>query len=717
MKYREHRESGPSSSQMYQTGGGRVWPPEKNQSVELPPNDGLWFTRTEHEFHEIRNPEEMPENGNPRRRGSYVCPQIRPLPDNSTIKPNYLGKARIPTPAPSSPYIANRIIGLREGGITILTLMSPVAIASGKTIRSGRQTALHLAWLTVVALVLTWPVLLHGIPDLSHDGIMHATWTKPFAEQFWGGELYPRWLSNTNGGFGSAPFFVYPALPTYVSALVAPLVGNHDPRGWILAGISCAIAMLLSGYAAYFWLRDLSETVPALFASALYLLMPYHTAIDLYNRGAEAELWSFVAVPLVLWSVQAIVHGKRWGFVGVAASYALLVQSHLPIALTFSLVPLLQAYFLSESGRWRALLVTTGAMAFGGALAAVYLIPAVVDKKTVHMGDAAADPSFNYSNSWLFERAPLFDFRTRLLVLTTSTLLFAAIMWWSSSRFLTQRRRRVDYVFYAAIGLGAYLMMTQIALPIWKYVRPLQYVLFPMRFNVVLAAATAALAALALSTLGRASRVVLVASGVIILLWFGADYSAALNAFSAWRHVPDQRRQTNARSIELLLDNPLEWPKTSNMRDHNLPEFERFLSQHPPKQVKITDVRGQPLGNASVKYWRPREVHLQVQAAQDGILHINHFYYPTWQARIEESGQELPVQYDADGLLQIPVRTGTYTVKLLLEKSPAEKFGIIISFCFLLLLVALGLLSATGRTPSFLTCRTRTGGCTCFSLT
>lgn len=583
--------------------------------------------------------------------------------------------------------------------------MPPVAITSGTTIRSGRQTALHVSWLTVVALVLSWPVLLHGIPDLSHDGIMHATWTKPFAEQFWGGELYPRWLSSTNGGFGSAPFFVYPALPTYVSALFAPLVGNHDPRGWILAGISCAIAMVLSGYAAYFWLRDLTDAVPALFASTLYLLMPYHTAIDLYNRGAEAELWSFIAVPLVLWSGQALVHGKRWGFVGVAASYALLVQSHLPIALTFSLVPLVQAYFLSESGRWRALLVTAGAMAFGGALAAVYLIPAVVDKTTVHMGDAVADSWFNYSNWWLFERAPLLDYRTRLLVLTTSTLLFGAIMWRSSGRFLAQGRRRVHCAFYAAVGLGAYVMMTQVTLPIWKYVRPLQYVLFPTRFNVVLAAATAALAAIAFPILGRASRVVLVVSAVIVLLWFGADYSAALNAFSAWRHIPDQRRQTSARSIELLLDNPLEWPKTSNVRYHELPEFERFLSQSPPKQVKITNASGQPVGNASVKEWRAREVHLQVQAQGDGILHINHFYYPAWQAHIEESGQELPVQYDADGLLQIPVRTGTYRVMLLLGKSPAEKFGIIISLLFLLLLGALAFLSATGRTPSFLTCR------------
>lgn len=581
--------------------------------------------------------------------------------------------------------------------------MSPVAIASGKTIRSGRQTILHMSWLTVVALVLSWPALLHGIPDLSHDGIMHATWTKPFAEQFWSGELYPRWLMNSNGGLGSAPFFVYPTLSTTVSALISPLIGNHDPRGWLLAGISCVVAMLLSGYTAYFWLRDLTERSSALFAATLYLVMPYHTAIDLYNRGAELELWSFVAVPLILWSVQAILRGSRWGFVGLTLSYALLILSHLPITVAFSLVPILLAFFMSDSGRWRAAFITAGALACGAGLVAIYLLPAMLDRSKVHL-EHHLDPYFSYVNWWLFSRARLLDFKTRLLFLTTSTLFFASAMWWCAQRFL-QASQRKQVAFYGGIALMSYLMMTQLTYPIWKYVRPLQYLPFPTRFNVVLAAATAALAAIAYPALRQASRAILVVCGLIVLVWLGSDSWAGATSYSKWREVPEPRVQNLDRSIELLRDYPLTWPATVDLHQYQLPAFENFLVQHPPKKAWIADSNGQPVGNASVSNWQPREVHLQVQAARDGILHINHFYYPTWQAHIEGSGQELPVQYDVDGLLEIPVRTGTYTVKLLLEKSPAEKFGIIISLCFLLLLVALGFLSARGRTPSFLTCR------------
>ncbi|MGA8504161.1 MAG: hypothetical protein WB762_00995, partial [Candidatus Sulfotelmatobacter sp.] len=583
--------------------------------------------------------------------------------------------------------------------------MQPTAVANHTTHGTRRQTVFHLSLLTLAALALSWPVLLHGIPDLSHDGIMHATWTKPFAEQFWGGELYPRWLKNTNGGLGSAPFFIYPTLPTTVSALIAPLVGNHDPHGWLLAGISCVIAMILSGYTAYFWLRDLTSPAAALFAATLYLLMPYHTAIDLYNRGAELELWSFVSVPLILWSVQSILRGKRWGFVGLAASYALLIESHLPITVAFSLVPLALAYFLSESGCWRTVLITGGVLACGAGLAAIYLIPAMLDQSTVHV-EHHLDPSFSYFNWWLFQRAPLFDYKNRLLFLTTSTLLFATAMWWFSHRFIPeQHSRRRERFFYAGVALVAFLMMTQLTSPIWKYVRPLQYLPFPTRFNVVLAAATTALAAIAFPTLRQASRTIVVICGLIVLVWIGADFWAAATGFSAWRSVPAERLHANARAIELLRDYPLAWPATSHLRQHELPNFERFLAQHPPKELRIVDSGGESVGTASVVDWQAREIHLRIQARQDAILHINHFYYVGWQARVEGTGRELSVQHDADGLLEIAAPAGTYTITLLLAKRLPEKFGIAISLGSLLLLIVLASLSGAGRTPWFLKCR------------
>jgi len=285
-------------------------------------------------------------------------------------------------------------------------------------------------------------------------------------------------------------------------------------------------------------------------------------------------------------------------------------------------------------------------------------------------------------------------------------LFFAAAMWWCSRRLLQEQpSRRREAAFYAGIALMSYLMMTQVTYPIWRYVRPLQYLPFPTRFNVVLAAATAAMAAIAFPALRHASRALLGVCGLIVLVWIGSDSWAAATGYSEWRRVPEERVQTRDRAIELLRDYPLTWPATVNLRHFQFPDFENFLTQHPPKQLRIADAAGQSVGTASIADWHAREIHLRIQAGHDAILHINHFYYVGWQAHVEGTGQELPVHHDADGLIEIATPAGTNTVALLLAKGPPERCGIAISLCSLLLLIILAVFSGLGRTPSFLKCR------------
>jgi MFS family permease len=155
------------------------------------------------------------------------------------------------------------------------------------------------------------------------------------------------------------------------------------------------------------------------------------------------------------------LRGRRWGFFGLAASCALLILSHLPITVAFSLVPILLAFFLIDSEKWRATFVTCGAMACGAGLVAIYLLPAMLDQSKVHL-EHHLDPDFSYINWWLFSRAPLLDFKTRLLILTTSTLLFAAAMWWFSRRLPRRLSHRTETAFYGSVAVGSYVMMTQL---------------------------------------------------------------------------------------------------------------------------------------------------------------------------------------------------------------------------------------------------------------
>lgn len=198
-----------------------------------------------------------------------------------------------------------------------------------------RQIATHLCLLFMFALLWCVPLLSRGIPDLSHDGATHANRQVVFSNQLWNGEWYPRWLTDANSGLGSPSFFFYPSIPSYAASLFRPLLAARDRDGWLQAGYGCVLAILLSAAAAYFWLRSLTRPTAALCGACVYILAPYHLAIDTYVRGAAAELWGFVWLPLILLCVEGIRTHARWAPLGLAVAFALLAMAHLPTVILF----------------------------------------------------------------------------------------------------------------------------------------------------------------------------------------------------------------------------------------------------------------------------------------------------------------------------------------------------------------------------------------------
>ncbi len=215
-----------------------------------------------------------------------------------------------------------------------------------KSIRLSKRPAVHLVAIAGVGIVLTLPVLILGVPFFSDDGVTHAMWYTHFSGQLWSGDFYPRWLMNMNSGLGSPVFFYYPPVPFFLTSLLRPLFAN-DSQGWHQVGVSCSIAIIASGFAAYLWLKDIGDHFSAMVAAVLYMAMPYHLG-DVYVRGSLSEIWAFVWMPLILFFTNRIVNGRRLAGVGLALSYALLVMTHLPTTLIFSIVPVTYSLFTAN---------------------------------------------------------------------------------------------------------------------------------------------------------------------------------------------------------------------------------------------------------------------------------------------------------------------------------------------------------------------------------
>jgi 6-pyruvoyl-tetrahydropterin synthase related domain len=553
---------------------------------------------------------------------------------------------------------------------------------------SWSQLALHLFLVLVAALLSCWPLLLHGIPDLSHDALRHAVWQQSFSKQLGSGEWYPRWLVDQNSGLGSPTFFFYPPIPSYASSPFRLVLATRDPDGFLQVGYGCALAVGLSAVAAYFWLCSFTPCRAALFGAIVYVVAPYHLAIDLYTRGAVAELWGFVWLPLVMLFVAAQARRSKGAFLGVAVTYALLVMTHLPTVVCFSPVALASVFLLAEPGRKLLTFLTTlSAMATGVGLAAVYLMPAVLDTRKVNIRPAVSS-FFDYRRNWLFHgRLWPPDFLSRILFLNVTTLLYIGVLFWLCLRRSGTYQRRVA-TFYFGVAIFAFFFMTQLSSLFWRFGPFLDLVVFPWRFSTLLVLAAASLSALCFSNL-RDQRVGWVAAclGIIVAGWIGAGVWTARQNFSVWHRSLDPRMITlrnQWRSTDLceFLPASAALARTCILTPSSQPQFlKELVDAHPARSVTLRNpATGDPAGFASVLDWQPRKVVLDVDASENGRLTLVHFYYPGWQGHINGAGGTIPVVPSTpEGFLQMEVPEGKYKLVLELGRQTAERLGIAVS--------------------------------------
>ena len=592
------------------------------------------------------------------------------------------------------------------------TIQEPAASPAGANI--NRKTAftrlLPYLMLVLFGLILSGPALIHGFPDLSNDGSDHVRWDSHFATQFWQGELYPRWLSNVTAGLGSASLYFYPPLQSFAASLFQPFVHGRDPYGWLISGYACVLATVLAGITAFIWLRSFAGIGSALFGAVVYMIAPYHLAIDVYNRGAAAEYWIFVWLPLLMLAARGITAGSRYSTAGLAVSYALCVYSHASVAACSAALPVAYVLIFSDSKRrWQAALATVFGVLLGVGLAAVFLLPAMLDQSKTWFSTYASGWG-DYRNWWLFQirdqitetgtlgtGIPWYlSFKMRVLVITIWTVVFSGTAYWLVRRYSTQGMARRLAAFYMGTTVAAFLLMLRQSAFVWKVVPVLPLLQFPFRLSTYLVMAAAVLSCLAFASLkekgARYGTVVIVLS---MLGWAAADAVSARQAYSVWRYIPPQRAAQAAGLLRTQQEYYSFWPKTARMPElQPIPELEKFIAANPPKQVHLTGEAA--AGSAMVENWRPRRVLLKVDAPAAGQLILNHFYMEGWRARLEGSPTELTLKPSRpDGLMVVDVPAGVFNLIVDLPPDPAERTGKLIGLTSLGILAAMLLASAT----------------------
>ncbi|MGL6152138.1 MAG: 6-pyruvoyl-tetrahydropterin synthase-related protein [Aeromonas sobria] len=512
-----------------------------------------------------------------------------------------------------------------------------------------------LALMTATALLLL-PFWLRG-GSQGHDLFHHLLSGHFFAVQLWQGEIYPRWLMEMNGAFGSPAFFFYPPLPYYVSALFAgpePLAHHAMiPLLW-----SNTLALGLSGLFAYLWLRPFATSGRALAASLLYMALPYHLAIDIYARFALAESWAFVWAPLALLAQDRLCRRAPFALLLLALAVALLTLSHLPSTLLILGLLTVRSLLLA----WRSKITlhlwpTLLGQLWGLAMASLLLLPALLDQGGISM-DQMRIGMFEFHRNFL-DRLPEtssdWRFRGHLAWLTLLTLVLLLVAWAAA-----REPRHPELLIWGTLGILSFLMMLPLSEPLWHLLPPLQLVQFPWRLNLLLVIATVAVVALGVPAYRpwqwlwwTVLALTLLSQAVYVHespLTQAPQKSALDGEFDSKRSAREYRPKQVPKGM--FAPTLLAWKD----------EFQ------PAVTTEQQGISWQILN------WQPRQIVLTVDAPAPAKLILHQFDYPGWQARLDDT-LPLTISSTRNGLIQVWVPAGRHQVTFSLTARWPERLG------------------------------------------
>jgi len=543
------------------------------------------------------------------------------------------------------------------------------------------------------------------------------------------GVIFPRLAMGLNYGYGGPLFEYYPPLVSYVA-----LAFRWFGLDWIAsAKAGFTLAVLVAGLGSYVYARWLFQDRKAgLLASAAYMFAPY-ILLDVYERGASAELMALALLPWVFWAAQHLLDlhdagafvpagttdadvlvpgrldpprlarsgspGNRW-VLATAVLVALLMLAHNITALF--VIPVLVAYLVLltwQQHSWSRLPVVGIAVALGLGLSAFYWLPALAEgsysKLTTRMlGDVSAQLvplDHLIQNQWAFDYFGSMRFR---MSLPGAVLGIIAVL------TIISRARRLRFILalFAVIGVVLLFLVTDLSRPFWQNLPLVRFIQFPWRLLGIATFCVALLiGSLAASSSVARWRLPGWAGWTITVLLVGLlAYCGLQNAdpskSSFWYPITSDQ-MSKADLYERGRDQfPLYGDYTPASMQLGYPETLSLqrLPQVPPSEPLAAPPQVQVLAEAD------NEIQVEVHAPLPFTMHWPRIYFPRWQAYVD--GLAVPTTPEGPfGLASTPLPEGDHIVVLRFEDTPLRVVSNAIAFLCLVLLTIGGLRTLRGR--------------------
>jgi hypothetical protein len=514
------------------------------------------------------------------------------------------------------------------------------------------------------------PAVIYGIPrgnDLPHHYRMATSLYQSLSD----GAFYPGWNNLASYGYGDVSFRFYPPALYYLLALGRALAG-----GWYYGSILIfTLLTAAGGLGVYYWAKTMLPRKQAVWAGIFYLIAPFHVN-EFYQACLLTQYAAGAVLPFAFAFAERVCRrGSARECIGLALSYALLVLTHLPLAVIGSVA--LAIYSIARLNRARAVSTLVKlAVSVTAALAAsaFYWVTMISELSWMKGGSSQAGLWFDYRYNFLFGK--VFDgsntWWANILGSITVLMLLPALA------LLGKRERVAAHPALKAVGLIAalsLLMALPVSEPIWRILSPLQRVEFPWRWLAILSmtgpvalAATIDFWKAKVSSPHRSWALVASASVVV---------AAAFTVFQI------------IRPASFTEQNNFEPFAAKIATSKSLPIWLPAWADDAPRRASANiEIAGREF---TVESWdRERRVFYVGEGAATHAR-VRTFYYPHWAA--SSSSGDLQTRADEDGALIVSLPERPATVTLQFQEPPRRCWSIIVSIAsWVIMLGALPLL-------------------------
>lgn len=549
-----------------------------------------------------------------------------------------------------------------------------------------------LILLLCVAVIIISPELVYGYPD-GHSAEYNVPWLHFFFEQFRGGELYPRWLTDFPLGQGSPVFYFYPPAPFYLASSLSVFCWGCQSQA--LLTVTHLAILAFSGWAFYAYLLRFATPLTSLAIAILYQLLPYHY-LDLEVRNAIGESFAYVWLPLFFLALTYITESTR-AIVFAAFAYAGLIYSHLPSALLMS--PFAAVFLLfcsSREARLRNLVRLVMAGLLGAMLAAPYLASSLGLTQYLP-NDAWAYIHDYYPENWLLPSGYGFSVWGRRVyhgflfttLLAVGTVLFLTVFYKNrlSIAQMDTGRRRLLFAAFTSLVI-CWLLMSDVAELLWVHVTPLRQVQFPWRLGVIVDFSAAVVVGVCISYLFERSRTGnshLVDRTFFLttaVLLFSCGLMMMKNAYEQ-RYVYTRATWQDKDPATCCLP-PNEYRLKSNLESDIYKN--EFLGKGDPYRDFAAYVATLPeisssrdlaeLESISIKKIEPSAFIVSSQLQRPATVVIRQSFFPTWQLTNTSTGTEVSLRPSPRaGLIEADLKPGQNRYRLSLTVLPVQQLG------------------------------------------